>query len=139
MNNTWKERKVPDFNIRIEDSLNSIWYHIKSGVFALKRQKYYRVIKEIEELRNEIVEIRALQENKTAKHFRDVDEMDTLFLQKLEKTFFKEVTITELSSSFVNSFNLYFDLVKESGQNREEVLQYECLLRKLLLELDLIK
>ncbi|MBB6217887.1 putative nucleotidyltransferase [Anaerosolibacter carboniphilus] len=139
LNDTWQERKIPDLNARVENSLNSIWYHIKNGVMALKRKKSYRVIKEIEELRNEIIEIRALQENKTAKHFRDVDDMEKCFLEKLEKTFFKEISIDELSKTLINSFNLYFDLIKEIRQNCEEVIKYENQLRKLLLELELFK
>lgn len=139
MNDTWRERKLPDLNTRIENSLDGIWYHIKNGAFALKREKPYRAIKEIEEMRNEIVTIRALQENKIAKHFRDVDDMDRLFLQRLGKTFFKEVTINELSRALINSLNLYFDLIKETYQSCEEIIQYEQQLKKLLLELDIIK
>ena len=139
MNRTWRERKSPNLNFQVENSLDSIWYHIKNGAFALKREKPYRAIKELEEIRNEIVKIRALQENKIAKHFRDVDDMEKLFLQKLEKTFFKEITINELSKSLINSFNLYFDLVKEISQSSKENIQYEHQLKKLLLELDLTK
>jgi hypothetical protein len=65
--------------------------------------------------------------------------MEINFLQKLEKTFFKGITINELSKSFINSFNLYFDLIKEITQSSEEIIQYEKQLRKLLLELDLTK
>lgn len=139
MNNTWEERKIQNITVEIEDSLSTIWYHFKNAAFALERKKFYRAIKEIEEVRNEIVEIRALQENRIAKHFRDVDNMDKLFLEKLEKTFFKELTISEISKSLVNTFNLYFDLIKEIYQNCEEVIQYEHKLRRLLSELGLIK
>ncbi len=89
-------------------------------------------------MRNEIVDIRALKENKVAKHFRDVDDMDKAFLQKLEETFFKEVTINELSKSLINSLDLYFDLIKELSENYQEIFQYEDELRKLLVELELI-
>jgi predicted nucleotidyltransferase len=139
MNDTWRECKLPDLNAEIGNSLDGIWYHIKNGAFALKHEKPYRAIKEIEEMRNEIAAIRALQENKIAKHFRDVDDMDRLFLQRLEKTFFKEVTINELSRALVNSFTLYFDLIKDAVQNDEEVIQYEQQLSKLLQELDISK
>jgi predicted nucleotidyltransferase len=138
MNETWEKRKIPSLNIEIENSVNTVWYHIKNGAFALKREKLYRAVKEIEELRNEIVDIRALKENKVAKHFRDVDDMDKAFLQKLEETFFKEVTINELSKALINSLDLYFDLIKELSENHQEIIEYEDELRKLLVELELI-
>lgn len=138
MDETWEKRKMPSLNIEIEHSVNTVWYHIKNGVFALKREKLYRAVKEIEELRNEIVKIRALKENKVAKHFRDVDDMDKAFLQGLEETFFKEVTINELSKALTNSLDLYFDLIKELSENYEEIIEYEYKLRKLLMELELI-
>jgi len=138
MDETWEKRKIPSLNIEIEHSVNTVWYHIKNGAFALKREKLYRAVKEIEELRNEIVKIRALKENKVAKHFRDVDDMDKAFLQGLEKTFFKEVTINELSKALINSLDLYFDLIKELNENYEEIIEYEYEIRKLLVELELI-
>ncbi len=134
MNDTWRERKLPDLNSEIKNSLDRIWHNIKNGAFALRREKLYRAIKEIEVMRNEIVEISALRENKIAKHFKDVDDMDRRFIQRLGQTFFKEVTINELSRSFINSFNLYFDLIKETEQSCEEIIQYEQQLRKLLRE-----
>lgn len=138
MDETWEKRKIPSLNIEIEHSVNTVWYHIKNGAFALKREKLYRAVKEIEELRNEIVKIRALKENKVAKHFRDVDDMDKAFLQGLEETFFKEVTINELSKALTNSLDLYFNLIKELSENYEEIIEYEYKLRKLLVELELI-
>jgi len=138
MNETWEKRKIPDIKIEIEHSVNTVWYHVKNGAFALKREKLYRAVKEIEELRNEIVKISALKENKVAKHFRDVDDMDKDFLQKLEETFFKEVTINEVSKSLINSLDLYFDLIKELSENYQEIVEYEDELRKLLVELELI-
>jgi predicted nucleotidyltransferase len=138
MNTSWNERKIQATNVLIENNLNGIWYHIKNGVFALKREKIYRAIKELEELRNHIVEIKALQENKIAKHFRDVDNMDRLFLNKLEKTFFTNISREELTRAFINSFDLYFDVVKAVGENFEEIIKYEKELRGLLQELDLI-
>jgi predicted nucleotidyltransferase len=50
MNRTWRERKLPNLNIQVENSLDGIWYHIKNCAFALKREKPYRAIKEIEEI-----------------------------------------------------------------------------------------
>lgn len=138
MNASWNERKIQAANVLIENNLNGIWYHIKNGAFALKREKIYRAVKELEELRNHIVEIKALQENKITKHFRDVDNMDRLFLNKLEKTFFTNISREELTRAFINSFDLYFDVVKAVGENFEEIIKYEKELRGLLQELDLI-
>jgi predicted nucleotidyltransferase len=138
MNTSWNERKIQAANVLIEDNLNGIWYHIKNGAFALKREKIYRAVKELEELRNHIVEIKSLEENKIAKHFRDVDNMDRLFLNKLEKTFFSNISREELTRAFINSFDLYFDVVKAVGENFEEIIKYEKELRGLLQELDLI-
>lgn len=137
MGNSWKEKRIFEQSLEIEESLNSIWYHIKNGAFALKRNKLWRATKEIEELRNEIVMVRALQENKVAKHFRDVDDMDGKFLEKLEKTFFKEVTIIELSGALNNCVKLYFDLTKELSINYDETVNYERKMRNLLFELGL--
>ena len=138
MNDTWENRKMPDCNAAVENSLRSIWYHIKNGAFALKRERLYRAAKEIEAIRNEIVEIKALQGNKIAKHFRDVDDMDCPFLERLAGTFPKEVTIDGLTKAFVNSFVLYFDVAKDSNYNHEKIIKYELRLRELLRELDLV-
>lgn len=138
MEETWAKRRVPVLSTVVEQSLDSIWYHIKNAAFAVKRNKPYRAVKELEEFRNEIVELKALHENKIAKHFRDVDEMDGLFTERLGQTFFKELTIDSLAKVLIIMYELYFDVVKEI-HNNFEVIQYENQLREFLRDLELIK
>lgn len=133
---TWENRNLPVLNLEIEQSLNAIWYHIKNAIFALKRNKSFRAVKELEEIRNEIVEIKAIQENKIAKHYRDVDQMKVLFKKRLEQTYFHRIDILTLEKSFKELFELYFDIVKEIVDD-VEIVDYETKLRGFVVELGL--
>ena len=137
MKETWKNRKLPDLNEIVRLSQNSIWYHIKNAAFALKRERYYRVVKELEEIRSEIIKIKAAHENKVAKHFRDVDEMNSNFIAKLDKTFFSEVNTLSLEIAFLNLFNLYFDVIKEIFPNDKDIIGYEKRMRNFLTEIEI--
>lgn len=138
MDETWEKRKLPDLKVHIKESTESIWYHMKNAAFAIKRGKLYRVIKELEELRDEIIEIKAIQENMIAKHYRDVDDMDEVFIKRLNNTFFKEVNICELTLAFVRLVDLYFDLIEEIYPEDESIKEFESRIKGILMELQII-
>ncbi|MCQ1529937.1 nucleotidyltransferase domain-containing protein [Lutispora saccharofermentans] len=137
MKNTWENRKYPVLSTEIEQSLNSFWYNFKNAAFAIKRNKSYRAVKELEEIRNEIIRLKAIQEDKISKHYRDVDEMESWFIKRLENTFFGEIDIASLTNCFVSLLDLYFEVVKDMYRNCE-VNEYEAQLRDFLYELGIM-
>lgn len=137
MKNTWENGKYPILSVEIEQSLSSFRDHFKNAAFAIKRNKSYRAVKELEKIRNEIVRLKSMQEDKISKHYRDVDEMESWFIKRFENTFFGEIDIASLTNCFVSLLYLYFEVVKDMYGNCE-VNEYEAKLRDFLYELGIM-
>lgn len=112
---SWKRRVIPDAGESARISLNGIGHHFRCAAVALVRDQPFRASKEIEDIRNEIVNLWATYEKKTAKHFRDVDTFRDDIRKRLGSTFHKGVEKKVLREVLQNEVELYFDVVNEIG------------------------
>ena len=95
----------------LEKADSDIWYNFKNAMFALKRGKIFRSLKEIEDARNEIVMCLTALNNLEGKHFKQVDNLSEELKNKIESTYPKTLNYSYLKDSLLSTMNLFFDLL----------------------------
>lgn len=139
MAETWRRRKTPEPKQSIEQSINSIWFHLKNAAVAIKRSDSFRAAKEMEIIRNEAVAIWSQHEDKSDKYFREVSRMRSDFRRKLAETYHGGVEREALVKGFTQTFNFYFWVLKEIDQNNQSVAEFEKRMQMLVREMELEK
>jgi len=86
MRSSWENRPEPDIQSAYIYRVNSICYYITWAVVAVKRGLPWRALHELEQIRNQTVELRGLREGLETKHFRQVDKMSEEFLADIQQT-----------------------------------------------------
>ena len=86
MQSSWKNRPKPNLEETYRYRLGSIWHYISYAAVAVQRDQPWRAIYEIEQIRNQTIELRGLREALETKRFRHVDQMSEDFLAELEQT-----------------------------------------------------
>ena len=86
MQSSWANRPKPNLEETYRYRLGSIWHCIKHAAIAVQRKQPWRAIFELEQIRNQTVELRGLREELETKRFRHVDRMSDDFLMSLEQT-----------------------------------------------------
>ena len=86
MQSSWKSRLKPNLEEVYRYRLDSIWHPIKYAAIAIQRKQPWRAIYELEQIRNQTIELRGLRKELETKRFRQVDQMSKDFLVGLEQT-----------------------------------------------------
>ena len=86
MQSSWKSRPKPNLEETYRYRLGSILHYISYAAVAIQRDQPWRAMYEIEQIRNQTVELRGLREELETKRFRHVDQMSDDFLMSLEQT-----------------------------------------------------
>ena len=86
MQSSWKSRPKPNLEEIYRYRLGSILHYISYAAVAIQRDQPWRAIYEIEQIRNQTIELRGLREELETKRFRHVDRMSDDFLMSLEQT-----------------------------------------------------
>lgn len=115
----------------LERANTDIWYNFKNAMFALKRNRLFRCLKEIEESRNYIIQIIASFNNLESKHFKQIDDLDDEYKNKIVQTYPSKITYEELKNSLLNVMNLFYETLKRNGL-QEEAEEYQHLFVKLM-------
>ena len=116
----------------VRHSVSNIGHHFRTFAVAINRNQPFRAIKELEDIRNLVVETWALQEGKVAKHFRDIDEADLGFRQKLVSTYPISFELDDLTTAFTNTFILFFKLAEEIDLENQEITSIKEEMKRLL-------
>ncbi len=132
MQQSIKERKTTDTVQFVRERVTTIGHYARTFAVAVNRNQPFRAIKELEDLRNIVVEIWASQKGKVAKHFRDVDGADKDFRAHLASTYPKTIELNDIAYAFNRTFDLFFKLAEESDPQNEETASVKTQLRKLL-------
>jgi hypothetical protein len=132
MQQSIKERKATDTIQFVRERVSTIGHYARTFAVAVNRNQLFRALKELEDLRNVVVEIWASQKGKVAKHFRDVDEADQDFRVHLSSTYPKTIKLNDLAYAFNRTFDLFFKLAEESDPQNKEIVSVKTQLRKLL-------
>ena len=86
MQSSWKNRSKPNLEEIYRYRLGSIWHYISYAAVAIQRDQPWRTVYEIEQIRNQTIELQGLREELETKRFRHVDQMSEDFLKSLEET-----------------------------------------------------
>ena len=86
MRSTWENRPKSNLEEVYRYRLGSIWHYVKHAVVAVQRNQPWRAIYELEQIRNQTIELRGLRDELETKRFRHVDQMSEDFLTGLEDT-----------------------------------------------------
>ena len=86
MQSSWKNRSKPNLEEIYRYILGSIWHYISYAAVAIQRDQPWRAVYEIEQIRNQTIELRGPREELETKRFRHVDQMSEDFLKSLEET-----------------------------------------------------
>ena len=85
MDETWAGRKETTSPLAryYSDRKASIWHYINHAYVALKRDRLWQALSDIEEIRRQVIHLRAYREELEPKRNCDVDTMDEEFRKKL--------------------------------------------------------
>lgn len=135
MQNSWTSRRPFDKNKFIQNNIDEIWYHVQNAVFALKRNRLFRTIKEIDEIRTHALEIVCLHLHKEAKHYREIDDLDPVIKQKLAETYFTSTSLIQVKDSFRRTFKYYFWILEYIHYPLPKYSQYKQILEQIIQDL----
>lgn len=130
-----KANKNKEQNL-VEARNSDMWYYFKNCIFALKRNKLFRAINELEEIRNNIIEIYAEQQNLIFKHYRNLDNFNEDTKAKIKKLYPKKISIGGLKQTLIYSLNLFCEQLELCGL-KTEATQYKTLFTNLIKEVKL--
>lgn len=131
-----KAKTETNLTEEIDYLVNEAWYNIKNAMFALKRQKLFRAIKEIDDFRLDIVSAYGRTNGFDTKHFKNVDILDEEFKNKLVNTYFTQLSYNGIKKSLFNSLDLmYWVLIKSKREN--EAKNYNQMFNKLAQDIKL--
>jgi len=113
-----KETK-DDYKELLKQANLDIWYNLKNAIYGLKRNRLYRVVKELDDMRNQILEIIAVREGVEFRHFKEIDKLSDNIKNKLSETYFKEVSDRELKRSLISLLDLFVCILHEDNMHKE--------------------
>jgi hypothetical protein len=131
MQQSTKERKTTDPILVVRDRVSTVGHYVRTFEVAVNRKQPFRANKELEDLRNTVVEIWGCQKGKIAKHFRDVDGADRHFRSQLASTYPKSIELNDLAEAFSHVFDLFFRLAEEIDPQNKDIVSTETHLRRL--------
>lgn len=132
MQQSIKERKATDTVLFVRERVSAVGHYVRTFAVAVNRNQPFRAIKELEDLRNIVVEIWASRNGKVAKHFRDVDKAERDFRVYLASTYPKSIELNDLTHAFNHTFDLFFKLAEDSDPHNKEIVSLKIQLKELL-------
>jgi len=121
----------------VRDRVSVISHYVRTFGVAINRNQPFRAVKELEDIRNMIAEIWATKNMKVVKHFRDIDEADSVFRNKLASTFPINLELNNLKLAFNNAFDLFFELAVNIDEENQETILIKKEMEGLLISLNL--
>jgi len=113
-----KETK-DDYKELLKQANLDIWYNLKNAIYGLKRNRLFRVVKELDDIRNQLLEIIAIREGVEFRHFKEIDKLSDDIKNKLSQTYFKEVSESELKISLISLLDLFINILNQDHMYKE--------------------
>lgn len=108
MQSSWKNRSKPNLEEIYRYRLGSIWHYISYAAVAIQRDQPWRAVYEIEQIRNQTIELHGLREELETKRFRHVDQMSEDFLKSLEQTLVLSLRSVDLMNALRAATTCFF-------------------------------
>lgn len=124
MDETWNTRKDESpLGRYYSESTSSIWHYINHAYVALKRDRLWQALSDIEEIRRQVIHLRAYREGLEPKRNRDVDKMDEQFRQRLSSLLVGSMTSENLQQRLDVAVRLFFE--EASSASRHSGIPYD--------------
>lgn len=100
-----------DVDEAINDSLSFIWQFFRSAVVALKRGHFIKALKDIDFIRNQIIELICLRNNINYDFDKSIDQIDSYHVSNLKNTYKVKMDYTSIKKVLFDVMNIYFDVM----------------------------
>lgn len=121
MRSTWENRPKPNLEEVYRYRLGSIWHYVKHAVVAVQRNQPWRAVYELEQIRNQTIELRGLRDELETKRFRHVDQMSEDFLIGLERTLVLSLSEVDIMNALKTATTCFF----REARHYDEILHLE--------------
>jgi len=136
MSDSWNNRKN-DSILEIINNNNLIvetTYLIRRGLIELARNNIVYAANLISEMRENILIIECLIENKKVHQFKNYSSLDSIFIDKIGKTYVGNLNKTEILNTIIYCNDLFFNMIKDLTHD-ESCLKYKNILSNYIKEL----
>ncbi|PAD44839.1 hypothetical protein [Shouchella clausii] len=111
LNDTLNKLIYRDMDEAINDSLSFIWQFFRSAVVALKRGHLIKALKDIDFIRNQIIELICLRNNINYDFDKSIDQIDSYHVSSLKKTYEVKMDYTSIKKVLFDVMNIYFGVM----------------------------
>lgn len=115
MAKSWEEEQGRD---RLEGAhegyVGAIWHFVLHGVVAAKRGRYWQALSDVERIRSMAAELRGLRTGVRTNRNKDLHEMESLFLERLEGTLVGSLGHAQIAQAMANAVHIFFDEAEEA-------------------------
>ena len=108
MHSTWENRPKPNLEEVYRYRIGSIWHYVKHATVAVQRKQPWRAIYELEQIRNQTIELRGLRDELETKRFRHVDQMSEDFLIGLPETLVLSLKAVDIMNALKAATTCFF-------------------------------
>jgi predicted nucleotidyltransferase len=114
LDTTWAEnRKSNPLRTYFAGKKVAIWHYVNHGFVAIKRGNGWQALSDIEEIRQQVIHLRAYRDRLEPKRNRDVDKMDRVFLERLASLLVTSFSVEILQSKLALATRMFFEESRE--------------------------
>ncbi len=121
LRSTWENRPKPNLEEVYRYRLGSIWHYVKHAVVAVQRNQPWRAVYELEQIRNQTIELRGLRGELETKRFRHVDQMSEDFLIEIEGTLVLSLSEVDIMNALKTATTCFF----HEARHYDEILNLQ--------------
>ncbi len=119
--------KKPNIDDTLDDSLSFIWQFVRSATISIKRNNLIKALKDIDFIRNQIVEILCLENSIYYDFDKNIDQLNSTKKERLLKTYDIVTTADNVSIKLREVMELYFDVI-EMIKTKSDVDDYRTMI-----------
>jgi predicted nucleotidyltransferase len=125
---TLKLHEVPCFEDVIKDSISFTWQFVHSASIAIKRNNLLKAVKDIDVLRDKIIQFICIKNGVLYDFDKNFDRLDGPFVSRLIKTYEIRMDAVYITQSLHEVIALYFDVIYDELGDNEEIKNNEQIL-----------
>jgi len=111
LNDTLDKTVHSEIDDAINESLSLIWQFFRGTVVALKREHFIKALKDIDFIRNQMIELICLRNNINYDYDKSIDDIDGRYYQRLQKTYEVKMDYNSIKNVIFDVMHLYFDVI----------------------------
>jgi hypothetical protein len=116
MQTSWASRTGPDVQEAYRRRVDWVWHNVIHATVAAQRGQKWRALCELEQVRNQAIELRGLREGLETRRFRHVDKMSGEFLSDVERSLVMDLTTAEIMRALREAVKCFFTEARHFDQ-----------------------